>query len=119
MRRSRDAPQYRPDSNPARAAPAAAGVVEPVFVEHEPVINHPPHAWHHTVPCPYRFKWDGPWIFVAFLFAGGFAFKPLWLLAIFIAFMRVVVWCRFRWPLTTLFFTAFLSGLFGGGRRRW
>jgi hypothetical protein len=89
-----------------------------VFTRHPPVINHPPHAWHHQVPYPYRFKWDDGWIFIAFLAAGGFAFKPLWLLAGFIAFLRCAVWCSFRFPLTTVFFTAFFSGLLGGGRRR-
>jgi hypothetical protein len=92
---------------------------EPVLVEHEPVVNHPLHAWHHTVPYPYRFKWDGPWLFVLFLFAGGFAFSPLWLLAPFIACLRCLVWLCFRFPLTMMFFTAFISGLFGGRRRRW
>jgi hypothetical protein len=92
---------------------------EPVFVEHEPVVNHPPHAWHHHVPYPYQFKWDGGWIFVLFLAAGGFAFKPLFVLAGFIALMRCLVWLCFRFPLTMLFFTAFISGLTGGRRRRW
>ena len=70
---------------------------------------------------PYQFKWDGVWLFVLFLFAGGFAFKPLWVLAGIIAFMRCVVWLSFRFPLTMIFFTAFFSGLLGGrGRgRRW
>jgi hypothetical protein len=54
---------------------------QPIFVKHPPVINHPPEKWHHQVPYPYQFKWDGPWLFVLFLFAGGFAFKPLWLVA--------------------------------------
>jgi hypothetical protein len=85
----------------------------------EPVIHHPPHAWHHRVPYPYQFKWDGAWIFVLFLAAGGLAFKPLFVLAGFIALMRCVVWLCFRFPLTVVFFTAFLSGLMGGGRRRW
>jgi hypothetical protein len=40
------------------------------------------------VPWPYQFKWDGPWLFVLFQVAGGFVFKPLWLLAGFIAFLR-------------------------------
>ena len=99
---------------PTNRAPRPA----PAFVEHVPVIHHPPEKWHHTVPYPYRFKWDGPWLFVAFLFAGGFAFSPLWLLAGFIAFMRCVVWCSFRFPLTTVFFVAFFSGMMGGRRRR-
>jgi len=93
---------------------------EPVFVRHPPVINHPPHAWHHSVPWPYRFKIDGPWLFVLGLFVGGFAFKPLWVIAAIIAFMRALVWCSFRFPMTTLFFVSFFGGLFGGGRRgRW
>jgi len=106
-----------------RAAKPPPVFDEPVFVEHEPVISHEHRnemrRWS-RMPYPYQLgKWDGPWIFVAFLFAGGFAFKPLWLLAGFIAAMRILVWCAFRWPLTTLFFTAFFSGLFGGRRRRW
>lgn len=92
---------------------------EPTFVEQEPVVHHPLGAWHHQVPYPYRFKWDGGWIFIVMCAAGGFAFKPLFLLAGFIAFLRVVVWCGYRFPLTTYFFTAFLSGLFSGRRRRW
>ena len=104
---------------PTRRAPRSPPEFdEPVLIRHPPVINHPPHAWHHQVPYPYRFKWDDGWIFIAFLAAGGFAFKPLWLLAGFIAFLRCVVWCSFRFPLTTVFFTAFFSGLLGGGRRR-
>jgi hypothetical protein len=97
---------------------------EPVFNEiEEPVISHEHRArtrqWN-SVPYPYRLnKWDGAWLFVLFLFAGGFAFRPLWLLAGFIALMRCLVWLCFRFPLTMLFFTAFFSGLFGGRRRRW
>ena len=94
------------------------GSPEPVFVEQEPVINHPPEAWHYTVPWPYRFKWDGGWLFVLFLVAGGFAFQPLWLLAGFIAVLRCLVWLSFRFPMTMIFLTAFISGLLGGGRRR-
>ena len=104
---------------PTRRAPRAPPQLdEPVILEQEPVVNHPPRAWHHQVPYPYQFKWDGGWIFVALLFAGGFAFKPLWLLAGFIAFLRCLVWCSFRWPLTTMFFVSFFSGLMGGRRRR-
>jgi hypothetical protein len=69
------------------------------------------------VPYPYQFKWDGAWLFVLFLFAGGFAFPPLWLLAALIAFCRCVVWCGFRFPMTTIFFVGFFSGL--GRGRRW
>lgn len=94
---------------------------EPVFVEQEPVISHEHRDemrhWN-QVPYPYRLgKIDGAWLFVLFLFAGGFAFKPLWLLAGFIAFLRIVVWYGFRFPMTTMFFTAFFSGLMGRGRR--
>jgi hypothetical protein len=70
------------------------------------------------VPYPYRFKLDGGWLFVLFLFAGGFAFKLLWVIAGFIAFMRCWVWLCFRFPLTMVFFNAFLRGLLGGRRRR-
>ena len=92
---------------------------EPVFTRYPPVINHPPEAWHHQVPYPYRFKWDGGWIFVLFLALGGLAGSPLMgQLGGFIAFMRCLVWCSFQFPLTTLFFVSFLSGLLGGGRRR-
>ena len=92
---------------------------EPVFNAQEPVINHPPEAWRHSVPYPYQLaRWDGPWIFVLFLVAGGFAFKLLWVIAGFIALLRVMVFCSFRWPLTTVFFVSFFSGLSGGRRRR-
>ena len=70
-------------------------VREPVFVRQPPVINHPPHAWHHTVPYPYRLgKWDGPWLFVLALFAGGFrspccGCSPR-------SSRSCVVWCGFR-----------------------
>ena len=70
------------------------------------------------MPYPYQFKWDGAWLFVLFLFAGGFAFPLLWVIGGFIAFMRIVVWLSFRFPLTMMFFTAFFSGLFGR-RGRW
>ena len=94
--------------------------VEPVFIRHPPVINHPPQAWHHEVPWPYRFKWDFGWILVLCLIGAGFVFHPWWLLAGFIAFMRCLIWCSFRFPMTTLFFTALFRGLLGGGRRgRW
>jgi hypothetical protein len=83
-------------------------------------VRHPPHAWHHTVPYPYTFKWDGPWLFVLALFAGGFVYPALWVLAGFIALMRCVVWLSFRFPMTMVFFTAFFIGLLGRGRgRRW
>jgi hypothetical protein len=91
---------------------------EPVFVKPPPVINHPPGAWHHVVPYPYRFKIDGPWLFVLFLVAGGFVFKLLWLLAGFIAIIRCWVWLAFRFPLTTFFFTSVIRNLIGGRRRR-
>ena len=93
---------------------------EPVFIEHEPVINHPPEAWHHQVPYPYRFKMDGGWVFIAMLAAGGTVFSPLWLLAGFIAFLRCVVWLSYRFPLTMWFPTSFFMALCGGRRtRRW
>jgi hypothetical protein len=95
---------------------------EPVFIEQEPVISHQhrmrTRQWN-RVPYPYQFKWDGGWLFVLFLFTGGFAFRPLWLLAGFIAAMRVLVWLCFRFPMTMVFVTGFLQGLFGGRRRRW
>ena len=84
---------------------------EPALIQYEP-------AWHHHVPYPYQFKLDAAWIFVLALFVGGFAFKPLWLLAEFIAFMRALVWSSFRFPMTTMFFVGLFSGLLGGGRRR-
>jgi hypothetical protein len=92
---------------------------ESVFVKHPPVINHSREKWHHTVPYPYRFKWDGPWIFVVMLAAGGIVYHPLWILAGFIALMRAFVWICFRFPLTGWFLTGFLMGLLGGrsGRR--
>ena len=34
------------------------------------------------------------------------------------ALLRCVVWCSFRWPLTTMFYVQFFSGLMGGRRRR-
>ena len=81
-----------------------------------PIINHRPGAWHHHVPYPYQFKWDGPWVFVACLVAFGFITPGLWLLAGFIAFMRGLIWCSFRFPMTTTFFVGFFSGLLGGRR---
>jgi hypothetical protein len=100
---------------------------EPVLVEHEPFLGEEharqmePHKW---IPYPYRLaKWDPAWLFVAFLVAGGFAFKLLWLLAGLITFMRVVIWCSFRFPLTTFFFTSLIRNLMRGrrsrSRRRW
>ena len=57
------------------------------------------------MPYPYRLgKMDGACLFVLFLVAGGFAFKLLWAIAGFIAIMRCVVWCCFRFPLTSMFF---------------
>ena len=92
---------------------------EPVFIEHPPVINHPPEKWHHQVPYPYRLaKWDGPWLFVLMLTCMGLVWKPWLLLAGFIAFLRCWVWLCFRFPLTMTFFTSFFIGLLGGGRRR-
>jgi hypothetical protein len=90
---------------------------EPVFVEHEPVINHPPEAWHHHVPYPYRFKIDGGWLFIIALAAGGVVFKPLLFLAGFIAALRILVWLCYRFPLSTWFLVSFINGLFGRGRR--
>jgi hypothetical protein len=90
---------------------------EKVFVRHPPVINHPPEAWHHTVPYPYRFKIDGPWLFILGLAVGGLVFKPFLGLAIFIALMRCLVWLCFRFPMTMIFFTGFFRGMMGGGRR--
>jgi hypothetical protein len=40
------------------------------------------------------------------------------LLAGFITLLRCVVWCSYRFPLTTYFFVCLLRGLFGR-RRRW
>ena len=91
---------------------------QPVFVKHPPVINHGPEKWHHHVPYPYKFKWDGPWVFILFLAGGGFVYPWMWVLAGFIAFLRCVVWLSFRFPLTMVFFSSFIWGLFGG-RRRW
>ena len=75
---------------------------------------------HKQIPYPYRLaKWDPAWIFVAFLVAGGFAFKPLWVLAGFIAALRVVVWCC--WLVSTdLLRSSFplIRALMGGRRRR-
>jgi hypothetical protein len=107
-----------PKKKPARRAVD----YEPVFIEQEPVISHrhrnEMRRWN-RVPYPYQLgKMDGAWLFVLFLFAGGFAYPLLWLIAGFITFMRCLVWCSFRWPLTTWFFTSFLSGLMSGGRRR-
>jgi hypothetical protein len=80
-------------------------------------------AWS-RVAYPYQFKWDGVWIFVAVLAALGGLAAPdssgIIALAIagFIAFMRCVVWCCFRFPLTSWFFVVFIAALLGGGRRR-
>ena len=67
---------------PIKRAPRPAPEFdEPVFIEQEPVISHEHRnemrRWNRA-PHPYQLgKWDGPWIFVLFLVAGGFAFKPL------------------------------------------
>jgi len=92
---------------------------EKVFVRHPPVINHPPEAWHHTVPYPYKFKIDGPWLFVLGLLVWGVVANSgiCLMLGLFIAFMRCVVWLSFRFPLTMRFFVSFIWGLMG--RRRW
>lgn len=68
------------------------------------------------IPYPYRFHWDGVWVCVLVLFVAGFIWPALHLIAIFIAFMRALVWCSFRFPLTTIFFSALISGLFSGRR---
>lgn len=86
-----------------------AGPDQPVLVHHPPVINHPPEAWHHSVPYPYRFKWDGGWIFIAMLAAGGLVFQPL---------MVFAVWLCFRFPMTMTFFNGLLSGMLSSRRRR-
>jgi len=95
---------------------------EPVFVEHEPMFGYEHERQmrpYRQIPYPYRLgKWDPAWLFVLFLAAGGVVFKPLWVIAGFIALMRCVVWCSFRWPLTTYFFVSFFSAMIGGGRRR-
>ena len=96
-------------------------VREPVLVRQEPMFG-PEHARqmrpYRWVPYPYRLgKMDPAWLFVLFLAAGGFAFKPLWLLAGFITFMRCLIWCAHRFPMTTIFFVSFFGSLFGGGRR--
>ena len=66
--------------------------LEPVFTAHEPMFGYEHERQmrlYRQIPYPYRLsKIDGAWLFVLFLFAGGFAFKPLWLLAGFIAAMR-------------------------------
>ena len=58
---------------------------------------------------------DPAWLFVLSLFAGGFVFRPLWVIAGLIAFFRVVGWSGYGFPMTTIF----LAALFSGGRRRW
>ena len=94
---------------------------EPIFVKHEPMFGSEHQRrmrpWR-QVPYPYQFKWDGGWLFILFLAAGGFAFKLLWLLAGFIAIIRMVIWCSFRFPLTTFFFTSVIRNLMGHRRRR-
>jgi hypothetical protein len=93
---------------------------EPMFVRHPPIINHPPEAWHHQVPWPYRFKPDGGWLAILFLAAGGLVYKPLLLLAGFIAVLRCWIWICFRFPMTATFIFGFMQGLLGGRRtRRW
>jgi hypothetical protein len=95
---------------------------EPVIVRHPPILGEEHEEQmrpYRSVPYPYRLgKIDGAWLFVLFLFAGGFAFKPLWLLAGFITAMRVLVYLCFRFPMTMVFFTAFARGLMSGRRRR-
>ena len=67
------------------------------------------------IPYPYRLgKMDPAWLFVLALVAGGFAFRPLWVIAGLIAFFRVV-WSGHGFPMTTII----LAALFSGGRRRW
>ena len=87
-----------------------------------------PRAWS-RVPYPYQFKWDGGWIFVTGL--GAFGGLGLLLLgptvlnvfclfiALFTGFLRCVIWCCFRFPLTSWFFVIFTGALIGGRRRRW
>jgi hypothetical protein len=95
---------------------------EPVFARHPSILGEEherqmrPYKW---IPYPYQLnKMDPAWLFVLFLFAGSFVYPLLGLLAGFIAFMRIVVWCSIRFPLTTYFFTSLIRGL-TGGRRRW
>ena len=94
---------------------------EPVFVEQEPVISHQhrneARQWN-RVPYPYQFKWDGGFsIFVLMLFCMGIVWHGWWLLAGFIAVMRVIVWLSFRFPMTMMFFAAFVRCM--TSRRRW
>ena len=110
-------PGYVPDDDEKMAK-----ADEPMLVEHEPMFGREHQRrmkpWR-QVPYPYQLgKWDGAWLFVLFLFAGGFAFKLLWLLAAFITFLRVAIWCSFRFPLATFFFTSVIRNLIGGRRRR-
>ena len=68
------------------------------------------------IPYPHRLgKMDPAWLFVLALVAGGFAFRPLWVIAGLIAFFRVVGWSGHGFPMTTII----LAALFSGGRRRW
>ena len=95
---------------------------QPVFVRHPPVLTHKYHREpYYRVPYPYQFKIDKGWIFILFLAGWGLSFKPLLILAVFIAVVRCWIWLCFRFPMTMTFFNGFLSTLLGGGRRyrRW
>ena len=83
------------------------------------MLNHPPEAWHHSVPWPYQFKMDGGWILVLLLAAMGLVWHVWWLPAGFIALLRCWIWLCFRFPLTMVFFNSVIWGLMGGRRRRW
>jgi hypothetical protein len=102
----------------------------------EPMFSMPPTPVHlkYLVPYAYQFKWDGPWCFL--LLFSLIAVFNIWaayhfgdevpaisiivlVVSAFIALLRCVVWCCFRFPMTSFFFIGFVRQLLGfGGRRR-
>ena len=91
----------------------------------------PDHYTKFMVPYAYRFKWDMTWIllllfgvpswFMVYAWAHtNIELTGGWLLVaaitFFIALMRCVIWCCFRFPLTAWFFVMFIAALVMGGR---
>ena len=81
-------------------------------VRHEPMFGHE----HSPDSVPDRLgKMDPAWLFVLALVAGGFAFRPLWVIAGLIAFFRVVGWSGHGFPMTTRFWPPSSAAAGGDG----